>query len=115
MKKPSTFESETGQVSRKRSFAHAFLDDTDNSSLDLSLSYSESSFESHSFNERNCSSIDEHLGLELYQYEPTAPESQEKSNESDSSDEDDKEQLQATSWLVYDMSNFHKLFVTFIL
>ena len=47
-KQPSTFESETGQASRKRSYAHAFLNDADNSSLDLSLSYSESSFESHS-------------------------------------------------------------------
>ena len=96
-KQPSTFESETGKVSRKRSYAHAFLDDTHNSSLDLSLSYSESSFESRSSDEKDCSSIDEHLGLEPYQYEPTAPESHEKSNESDSSDEDDKERLQATS------------------
>ena len=103
-KQPSTFESETGQVSRKCSYAQAFLDDTedtDNSSLDLNFSYSESSFESHSSDEKDCSSIDKHLGLEPYQYEPTAPESHEKSNESDSFDEDDKEQLQATLWLVF--------------
>ena len=104
-KEPSTFESATGQVSRKRSYACAFLDDTDNSSLNLSLSFSESSFKSHSSDEKDCSSTDEHLGLEPYPYEPTAPESHENSNDSDSSDEDDPERLQSTSWFVYDMSN----------
>ena len=112
-KQPSTFESATVQVSRKRSYSHTFLDDTDNSSLNLSLSFSESSFESHSSDENDCSSTDEHLGLEPYQCEPTTPESHENSTESDSSDEDDTEQLQSTSWLVYHMSNFRKLCVIY--
>ena len=78
--------------------------DTDTSSAELNLSFSLSSFENHSPDEKDieCVSDEEKRGLEPYQYELSASESDESAEEkADSSEESDKEQrLNSTFWLV---------------